>query len=98
MMANTTDGTQSTATAPSDAGWPELPDSIAELRGSMIDGYDDDRVNRVLGRISAATGLDLVCVWASYDAWGKGAGATRSSTCSRTTGTCARSPGTCGAG
>jgi hypothetical protein len=50
----------------------ELADSIADLRGSMIDGYDDERVNRVLGRISAATGLNLVCVWAFCDGLGVG--------------------------
>lgn len=45
---------------------------IADLRGSMAGGYDDDRVNRVLGAISDATGLDLVCVWDYYDDTGVG--------------------------
>ncbi|EWM19644.1 hypothetical protein KUTG_09948 [Kutzneria sp. 744] len=46
--------------------------AIADLRGSMDDGYDDDSVNRVLGRISEASGLRIVCVWDYYDAFGVG--------------------------
>jgi hypothetical protein len=45
---------------------------IADLRGSMVDGYDDEDVNRVLGRISDASGQPLVCVWDIYDDCGVG--------------------------
>lgn len=45
---------------------------IADLRGTMVDGYDDDDVNRVLGSISDASGLQLVCVWDVYDDCGVG--------------------------
>jgi hypothetical protein len=37
-------------------------DAIAGLRGCMANGYDPERVNRVLGTINAASGLELVCV------------------------------------
>lgn len=47
-------------------------EAIADLRGSMDDGYDDERVNRVLGRISEVSGLRIVCVWDYYDASGVG--------------------------
>jgi hypothetical protein len=54
------------------AGWarslirncgPDPLESVTDLRGSMIDGYDDGKVNSVLGRISDASGIRLVCVW-----------------------------------
>jgi hypothetical protein len=38
----------------------------------MIDGCDDDTVNCVLGRISNAPGLRLVCVWDVHDTYGVG--------------------------
>ncbi|MFF5097904.1 MULTISPECIES: hypothetical protein [Actinosynnema] len=47
-------------------------EEIADLRGSMVDGYDAERVNRVLGRISEVSGLPVVCVWAYRDAVGFG--------------------------
>jgi hypothetical protein len=46
--------------------------AIAGFRGSMTDGYTSERVNRVLGAISDATGTDLVCVWEYCDTWGTG--------------------------
>jgi hypothetical protein len=49
-----------------------LLEAIAGLRGSMIDGYCPEDVNRILGRISEAAGLDLVCVWDTYDSCGPG--------------------------
>src|ERR1700733_4745988 len=42
------------------------------LRGSMVDGYDDKHVNRVLGQLSDVSGVPLVCVWASHDSLGVG--------------------------
>jgi hypothetical protein len=48
----------------------ELLKAIAGLRGSMIDGYCPEDVNRILGRISDASGLQLVCVWDTYDSCG----------------------------
>lgn len=51
-----------------EAGLAEPPD----LRGSMVDGYDDDRVNSALGRLSEASGLNLVCVWEYFDSAGVG--------------------------
>ena len=50
----------------------ELLEAIADLRGSMIDGYCPEDVNRILGRISDVTGVDLVCVWDIYDSAGCG--------------------------
>lgn len=47
-------------------------EEIGDLRGSMADGYDAERVNRVLGRISEVSGLSVVCVWAYRDAVGVG--------------------------
>lgn len=44
----------------------------ADLRGSMADGYDSDRVNRILGRVGKASGLRIVCVWDYHDAIGVG--------------------------
>lgn len=41
-----------------------------ELRRSMHDGYDSDTVNSVLGRISALSGLRIVCIWDYVDAFG----------------------------
>jgi hypothetical protein len=50
----------------------ELLEAIADLRGSMVDGYCPEDVNRVLGRISDASGPQLVCVWDTYDSSGPG--------------------------
>ena len=50
----------------------ELLEAIADLRGSMVDGYCPEDVNRILGRISDASGLKLVCVWDTYDSLGPG--------------------------
>lgn len=44
----------------------------ADLRGCMEDGYDSDKVNSVLGAISDASGLMIVCVWDFYDEYGPG--------------------------
>lgn len=46
------------------------PETIADLRGSMADGYEPEDVNRILGRISTVSGLRLVCVWATCDSGG----------------------------
>ncbi|RCG21112.1 hypothetical protein DQ384_36465 [Sphaerisporangium album] len=54
---------------------PESPHplySVSDLRGSMAEGYDDRAVNTILGRISEASGLRLVCVWDLYDEAGVG--------------------------
>lgn len=51
---------------------PDPLESVADLQGSMIDGYDDGKVNSVLGRISDASGIRLVCVWDVYDNCGVG--------------------------
>jgi len=42
----------------------------AETRGSLSCGYDDDRIEDVLGRLNAAYGTRLVCVWDHHDAHG----------------------------
>lgn len=47
-------------------------EAIADLRGSMVIDYDAERVNQVLGRISAVSGLRIVCVWDYHDAFGFG--------------------------
>ncbi|WP_331738811.1 hypothetical protein [Embleya sp. NBC_00896] len=44
--------------------------TLADVRGSMFDGYDDDRVNAVLGRVNEAFGIRVVCVWNYVDAYG----------------------------
>jgi len=46
--------------------------TLRDLRGSMADGYDHDQVNLILGRISAHSGLSLVCVWDCHDHVGFG--------------------------
>lgn len=43
---------------------------LEDVRGSMFDGYDDDRVNAVLARLNAAFGIRLVCVWNALDTFG----------------------------
>lgn len=45
------------------------PDGLA---GCMYLGYTPEDVNRVLGILSQASGLRLVCVWAFCDACGYG--------------------------
>ncbi|MEU6191333.1 hypothetical protein [Nocardia sp. NPDC047038] len=52
------------ATAPA---WCALPE---HLRASMSDGYDSDAVNNILGQITDATGVRVVCVWDVYDDFG----------------------------
>jgi hypothetical protein len=49
-----------------------LQEAIADLRGSMVLGYDNDDINRILGRISDASGVQIVCVWEIYDDRGVG--------------------------
>jgi hypothetical protein len=49
-----------------------LLEAIADLRGSMIDGYCPEDVSRILGRVSGAAGMNLVCVWDTYDSFGPG--------------------------
>ncbi|MFI7641873.1 hypothetical protein [Nonomuraea sp. NPDC049400] len=54
---------------------PEEPrpgHALGTLRCRMADGYDDDRVNDILGRISQATGVRVVCVWNERDRWSCG--------------------------
>jgi hypothetical protein len=53
-------------------GPADLLETIADLRGSMVDGYRPEDVNRTLSRISDASGLRLVCVWDIYDSCGPG--------------------------
>lgn len=48
---------------------------LAELRGCLHGGYNPDGVNRVLGRLSQVTGLQLVCVWDYVDTAGPGGNA-----------------------
>ncbi|MFF7250504.1 hypothetical protein ACFZBU_42315 [Embleya sp. NPDC008237] len=48
------------------------PEVLADVRGSMFDGYDADRVNTVLGRVNEAFGIRVVCVWNYVDAFGFG--------------------------
>ena len=43
-----------------------------QLRGSMINGYDNDRINRILGRISDVSGLEVICLWDLHDHTGLG--------------------------
>ncbi len=50
----------------------ELLEAIGDLRGSMVDGYCPEDVNRILGRISGASGMQLVCVWDICDSCGPG--------------------------
>ncbi len=50
----------------------ELLEAIADLRGSMADGYCPEDVNRILGQIGDASGMQLVCVWDIYDSCGPG--------------------------
>ena len=50
----------------------DLLEAVADLRGSMVLGYDNDDVNRILGRISDASGVQIVCVWEIYDNCGVG--------------------------
>jgi hypothetical protein len=40
--------------------------------GAMIDGYTSEDVDRILGAFSAATGLNLICVWDFNDEAGTG--------------------------
>ncbi|WP_331773358.1 hypothetical protein OG948_59260 (plasmid) [Embleya sp. NBC_00888] len=47
---------------------------LNDLRGSMDDGYDQDHVNAVLGRLNDAFGTRLVCVWDYVDPCGFGGG------------------------
>lgn len=47
-------------------------DDVADLRGSMIDGYTSETVGSVLGRVSDASGVLLVCVWDYVDDYGVG--------------------------
>ncbi|MFI6603839.1 hypothetical protein ACIBHX_47050 [Nonomuraea sp. NPDC050536] len=51
---------------------PDPLESIADLRCSMVDGYTSETVNSALGRITAASGRFLVCVWDYVDAFGTG--------------------------
>jgi len=53
-------------------GAGELLETIADLRGSMAGGYWPEDVNRILGQISDASGIQLVCVWDIYDSCGTG--------------------------
>ncbi|MFE3205764.1 hypothetical protein [Embleya sp. NPDC059237] len=45
---------------------------LSDLRGSMDDGYDQDRVNKVLGRLNETFGTRLVCLWDYVDPFGFG--------------------------
>lgn len=51
---------------------PPVLTAIADLRGSMADGYGEDEVNSALGRIGEAAGLKLACVWGFRDFFGAG--------------------------
>ena len=46
---------------------PALLDAIADLRGSLADGYTEYDIASVLGRVTAASGIPLACVWACHD-------------------------------
>lgn len=50
----------------------DLSEVLADLRGSMVDGYTSETVNSALGRITSASGLVLVCVWDYFDDFGTG--------------------------
>lgn len=43
-----------------------------ELRSRLVDGYDSDEIATVLGQISDASGVFIVCLWDYYDAYGYG--------------------------
>ncbi|MEU6719773.1 hypothetical protein ABZ897_50675 [Nonomuraea sp. NPDC046802] len=64
------------ATAARDELIDHVPDNprplhaVSRLRSAMHDGYDDSLVNSVLGPISLATGVRLVCLWDKHDGFG----------------------------
>ncbi|MEV4078722.1 hypothetical protein AB0J43_00320 [Nonomuraea fuscirosea] len=54
-------------------GVPDDPRPLhaaSRLRSALRDGYDDSRVNSVLGQISMAANVRVVCVWDKYDRLG----------------------------
>ncbi|MER6687471.1 hypothetical protein [Streptomyces olivaceoviridis] len=50
----------------------EATEELEDLRGSMMDGYTSEDVNRVFARIEEATGVRLTCLWDYCDAYGYG--------------------------
>ncbi|MBC7303183.1 hypothetical protein [Nocardia salmonicida] len=54
------------------ASAPTTCSAPAELRSRLVDGYDSDQITSVLGQISAASGLAVVCLWNYVDNFGFG--------------------------
>lgn len=51
---------------------PRLGETLLATAGAFVDGYDDARVEAVLGPLSEVTALDLVIVWDYADTFGPG--------------------------
>ncbi|WP_280470680.1 hypothetical protein [Nocardia farcinica] len=54
------------------ASAPTCWSAPAELRSRLDDGYDSDLITAVLGQISDASGVAVVCLWDYYDEFGYG--------------------------